>query len=145
MKEKLCQVHVSGKTWTAAYREVYKNEQKASLSALKKDPWVIARVAELQAEAAGRAVWNLERLIEQFQADHDFAVQRGHASAAVQATMHIGKALGLYVDKREVRMVDEFEQMSVVQLREYVAKQIQLLGIEPGKLIEHMPDESQED
>src|SRR5208337_2043480 len=110
----------------SAYRAAYSVENmnpaaiRSHANKIAKDPFVIRKVEELNADLAEKAKLTLAHIIEQLQEDRKLAHREGQAAAAVQADMHIAKLLGLYWDKRMVVVADDFDAMGIEQLRAYI-------------------------
>ena len=134
------------RSWREAYREAYTADGmslesiRAAYNKLRKDPYVQRRIEEYNSELQEETRLSLANIVQQLQEDRLLAHREGQAAAAVQADMHIAKILGFYWDRRQIVVSDDFDAMSVQELRDYVTRQTQALGIteDAGRLmIEH--------
>lgn len=144
--------YVETRTWVEAYKAAYTWQNMSSESIrlaahkLSRDPYVIKKIAELTQRLEDECVISLKKITQFLLEDRQLAHKEGQAAAAVQASMHLAKIYGYYVDKRVVGTADEFEQLTAPELRAYIAKQAESLGIVgPAPLmIEHNPEEFEE-
>lgn len=90
-----------GLSATEAYEKAGYKPHQPSASRLLSNAMVEARVDELKAKAAERAIATVEDIARQLDEDRMFARQNGAASAAVSATMGKAKVLGLIIDKND--------------------------------------------
>ncbi len=72
------------------------------------------RIAELQAQHRARLDVTVESLTAELEEARALAIKKGHASAAVQATMGIAKLHGLLIDRAEVKTTSE---MTLAEVR----------------------------
>lgn len=94
--------HVAkGHSATDAYEKAGFAGHRSSASRLLTKANISARIKELQAKAAERAIVTIEDIARQLDEDREFARQCGSASASVAATMGKAKVLGLVTDKTE--------------------------------------------
>lgn len=77
------------------------NAARVNASRLLTDANVAARVVELKARAAEKAVVTAADIARQLDEDREFARELKHSAAAVSATMGKAKVLGVIVDKFE--------------------------------------------
>lgn len=54
--------------------------------------------------------------------EREFARSINQAGAAVRAIELIGKELGMFIDRKEIRSVDEFDSLDDAQLRKLAAE-----------------------
>lgn len=107
-QEKFAQLVAEGKNQSDAYRGAYPNSQKWKPDAVNNAGFkamsngdVLARVAELRAEASKKTVITLESHLAELERLRDLALDAGKFDAAINAEVHRGKAKGLYVNKTE--------------------------------------------
>ena len=93
-----------GKNQSDAYRGAYPNSQKWKPDAVNNAGFkamsngdVLARVAELRAEASKKTVITLESHLAELERLRDLALDAGKFDAAINAEVHRGKARGRYV------------------------------------------------
>lgn len=155
--ERFAQEIASGKTATDAYVCAGYSGAGASVSAsrLLKNAAVANRVAELLAErehihaqATADAIertaltkeWVIETLMENVRRAMQATPVRGEdgeergeytyqGSVANRSLELLGKELGMFIDRKEVKRVDEFDGMNADQLRDYIARETAALGI----------------
>jgi phage terminase small subunit len=153
-KEAFAKAYITTHNWTEAYRRAYNAKNmnahtiKVAVDKLKGDAFVVKRVSELQKELAERTMMTLERLTNMLLEDRQLAHQEGQAAAAVQATAHIAKMHGIYVDTRVNIHRDEFDSMSAEELRAYIAdraKALEIRGTGGHLLIEAQPEDYTEE
>lgn len=78
------------------------NAAEANASRLLRNAKVAARLAELQRQAAERAIVTIESIARQLDEDRQLARELGQAGAAVSATMSKAKIYGLVTDRHEI-------------------------------------------
>ena len=148
-KEALARAYVESRSWVDAYKAAYLSDNmslpaiKEAARKLRDDPFVKKKIAELTQRLEDECVISLKKITQFLLEDRQLAHKEGQAAAAVQASMHLAKIYGYYVDKRVVGTADEFEQLTAPELRAYITKQAESLGIVgPAPLmIEHNPEE----
>jgi hypothetical protein len=91
------------------------------------------RIDELLARGAERAEVTVASLLEELEVARQLAMQKGQASAAVQATMGKAKLTGLIVDRREVGGAGDFSHLTDEELVAEVYRSAQELGFCPPK------------
>lgn len=90
---------------------------------------VQARVAELQDRLAARTEMTLQRLSEMFLEDREFARKLEHSAAAVSATDKLARLHGFMIDRKEIGTPGEFDRMSAEELRAYILRESEELGL----------------
>lgn len=152
-KDAFALAYIQTRSWREAYHRAYTPEAmsyesvRAAYTKLRKDPFVQRRVEEYDADLQEQTRLSLANIVQQLQEDRLLAHKEGQAAAAVQADMHIAKILGFYWDRRQVVVSNDFDAMTTQELRDYVTRQTQALGITEtaGRLmIEHNADEFEE-
>lgn len=109
-QEQFCREYIKTGNASEAYRTVSPNAKNW----LDKSVWekachmmarvnVEARIAELQASLANRAVATLESLADELDTHIALAVALGEPGVAVSAVMGKAKLFGFLVDKKEIR------------------------------------------
>ncbi len=131
-----------GMNATAAYRAAgYKgrgNTAEVGASEILRNPKVIKRVADVQAEHAKRTAITVDDLVAKLQLLYSIAVEDRQTGPGVQAIMGIGKLLGLIVDRQELRAevvrkpVADPDAPSEMSTDDWAKKY-------GGKIIEHQP------
>ena len=150
-KEALARAYVETRNWAEAYKAAYTWENMSPTSIkmaylkLKKDPFVQQKIAELTKRLEDDCVISLAKVTRFLLEDRQLAHKEGQAAAAVQASMHLAKIYGYYVDRRVVGTLEEFEQLTAPELRAYIAKQVEALQIAAPPMIEHDPEEFDEE
>jgi phage terminase small subunit len=99
--ERFAQELAKGKTQTEAYVEAGYKPDDGNATRLTGNDRVQARVAELQAKAASRAVLTLESHLNDLAELRDKAATAKQYSAAITAEIARGKASGVHVEKSE--------------------------------------------
>lgn len=99
--ESFAQALAKGNSASEAYIAAGYKDSRSAASRLSTNVNIVARVAELQGEAAERAVLTVEDIARQLDEDRMFARENGAAAAAVSATMGKAKVLGLIVEKHD--------------------------------------------
>jgi len=101
----------------------YRLAQKSGIRARVSE--LLAKTQAIEERATARAIERTaisrERVIEMLLEDRELARKEGQAAAAVSATKLIGMELHrMFVDRKEVRKVDEFDRMDTEELRRYI-------------------------
>lgn len=152
--EKFVQNLVKGLTNGEAYLKAgydAKNADVASAAAtrLLKDVRITARLAELTQRVADSAAekisisksWVLNKLVENVERsmqvrpvkkkvdgeEVDSGEFRYDGSVANKALELLGKELGMFIDRKEIKNVDEFDDMTVEELRELVSQEAEAI------------------
>lgn len=103
---------VAGESATAAYCAVYGCDERvggANGHRLLKKAEIVEYIAARQQKAAEKVDLTLESHLASLNALRDQAAAAEQFSAAVSAEVSRGKAVGLYVDKSEVKHSGKFE------------------------------------
>ena len=128
--EKFAQELAAGQSAIEAYKRAGYNPNYGNCIRLKANERVAARVAELQKRGAARAEVTIASLVQELDEARAIAIERGQASAAVQASMGKAKVTGLIVDKAEIKH-DDLSNKSEAELKAIIAA----MGIDPDKLV----------
>jgi phage terminase small subunit len=98
--ERFVQEVAKGKSWTDAFEQAgfVRSSKNAARLAGRAD--VKARLAELQARAAEKAVISAADIAAQLDEDRTFAIQLKAPAAAISATLGKAKVLGLIIEKQ---------------------------------------------
>lgn len=99
--ERFAQERAKGRSVDVSYVKAGFKANRGNASRLNADESVQARVLELQARIAEKAVITAADIVKQLDQDRAFARKQGQAAAAVTATMGKAKVLGLIKDKHE--------------------------------------------
>jgi len=125
--ERFAQEVASGRSQSDAYesagfRSATPAATKANASRLMSRPEVRERVAELQVAQGRQSEIKRGDMIDMLLADRARAHANRQIAAAVRAAELIGKMLGMFVDRREVRTgpLDELEYDELAALRAYI-------------------------
>ncbi|MER9580480.1 hypothetical protein [Mesorhizobium sp. M0276] len=94
-----------GKSIDEAYALAGYRPNRGNAARLNANESIKVRVAELQGEAAERAIVTIESIARQLDDDRQLARELGQAAAAVNATMSKAKIYGLVTDRHEVESV----------------------------------------
>lgn len=104
-QEKFCVEFIQCGNAAEAYRRAYSAEKMkpetiwSNASRIMADSKVLARVSELRAEAAQKAMVTLESHLADLARLRDLAEEDGQFSAAITAEISRGKAVGLYTER----------------------------------------------
>jgi phage terminase small subunit len=133
--ERFCHELVRGQSQSAAYaaagyEPTSASTAKASASRLAARPEIRARVTELTTNSAKRAELTRVEIITLLRQDHDEAFKRGHMSAAVRAAELLGKDIGMFVQRAEIK-TSLLDEMSMEELDDLVRKLTQTDEAEP--------------
>jgi hypothetical protein len=107
---------------TAGFRSSTPAATKANASRLMSRPEVRDRVAELQLAQGRQSEIKRADIIEMLLADRERAHASRQIAAAVRAAEVIGRLLGMFVDRREIRTgpLEELDYSELVALRAYM-------------------------
>lgn len=101
--ERFAQELASGKPQSAAYEAAGYKPDEPNASRLTRNDKVRARVAELQTKAAVRAEITKADVLAMLIEDRKLARDLEQTSAAIRAAELLGKEIGMFVDRKEVR------------------------------------------
>jgi hypothetical protein len=125
--ERFAQEVASGSSQSEAYdaagfRSSTPAATKANASRLMSRPEVRERVAELQLAQGRQSEIKRADLIEMLLADRERAHAHRQIAAAVRAAELIGKIIGMFVDRREIRTspLDTLDYEELVALRAFM-------------------------
>lgn len=107
--EKFAQLIASGKTLSDSYLEAGflakgRGAQVNNGSRLRNRPDVSARIEELVIQGARKAQVGAADVIQMLLEDRKLARELGQAGPAIRADELLGKAAGLFIDRRELRI-----------------------------------------
>lgn len=122
--ERFAQNFSKGKSATEAMAAAGYSDPRNS-TRLTKNNEIKKRVAELQHRDAVRAEITVASLVEELENDRQLAIGRGQAAAAVAATMGKAKITGQQIDRTEIGQPGQFENWSEVQLRKFIATNLE--------------------
>lgn len=129
--ERFAQALAAGKPASVAYVEAGYKANDGNASTLKGNQRVLDRVAELQSRIVEDVVLTREWVIEQL-IDNLKKAKTGdklELAAANRAAELLGKELGMFVERSEVK-ISEFEELTTEQKRERVLGRVRQLGID---------------
>lgn len=92
----------------------------ANASRLAAKPDVAERIAELLARAAKRADLKAADVMQMLMDDRALARQLGQPSAAIRGAELLGKQIGMFTEKKEIR-VGSLDNLTIDQLDEIIA------------------------
>ena len=112
--ERFAQALAVGKTAVDAYEAAGYRRNRGHASTLRRNPRILQRVDEIletkgQIQGRGalaaieRAMLSKTAVIEMLLADRELARVKGQSSAAIRAAELLGKELGMFIDRAEVR------------------------------------------
>lgn len=107
-REAFCLAYMESGNQSEAYRIAFDAENMKAETVHKRASELMAnrevkgRIAELQAQAAERALVTVQSLTQELEEARALALQEGQPSAAVSASMGKAKLHGLLVDKAEL-------------------------------------------
>jgi phage terminase small subunit len=128
--ERFAQLVSEGKSATAAMKEAGYSDGRNSWRLMNNEA-IRGRIDELLARGAERAEVTVASLLEELEVARQLAMQKGQASAAVQATMGKAKLTGLIVDRREVGSAGEFDHLTDEELVAEATRMARELGLLP--------------
>jgi len=99
--ERFAQLRAKGKSVDAAHAEAGFSPNRGNAARLNANESIAARVAELQAKAAEKAVITAADIARQLDEDREFARENKQSAAAVSATLGKAKLLGLMPERHE--------------------------------------------
>lgn len=130
--ERFAQALADGKSQVEAHQLAGYRPNKGTASVLKRHPNISERVQELLAEreqmsreATERATAELALtkadVMRGLLACHDAASAAGQHSAAIRALELLGKQLGMFVDRKEMRLIRSVSDLSDEELDALIA------------------------
>lgn len=119
-----------GKTIDQAYQDAGFKPNRSNASRLNSNDSIQNRVAELQERAATNVVLSREWVLEQLIDNAMKAKLRNDGSVANRALELLGKEIGMFVDRKEIRTgpLDEATPDELEQLRE------ELVSLRTGRI-----------
>lgn len=124
-RERYCQERVAGKNQCDAFLAAgFVGNSSSSLtgnsSAMSAEPAIIARIAELLERTAKKAELKRADIIEMIKNDRDLARTLGQPSAAIRGAELLGKEIGMFVDRKEIKTgtLDDLDVDQLDELRE---------------------------
>ena len=111
-----------GKTADEAYQLAGFSANRGNATRLKAKESILARLEELQGEAANRAIVTIESLIAEAEEARAAAMENGQLSAAVSAITAKAKLAGLWLEKRENLNRIDPSQLTDAQLLELIER-----------------------
>jgi Terminase small subunit len=131
--EAFCQARVSGKTQDEAYIEAGYSPNRSNARRLTTIEHIASRIRELEAKVADRFEITAELISKRLEEDREFARKCKVPSAAVQATVALGKLAGLFIEKSSVSVTHNYALMTEEELRfEMAALAAEARGLKPG-------------
>lgn len=151
--EMYCQELAKGKSATDAYAAAGYKPSRKNASNLKTYQGVIARVQELQGKRADRIILNKTYVVDALLENAEKALGRKpvkvgkegqeksvfvYEGAVANAAIRLaGQELGMFIDRKDFRLVNEFDKLTDAQLAAELARTAQLLLDDQSKTIEH--------
>ncbi len=102
-------------------------------SRLLRNPKVLARVKQLQAEAAERNRITFDKILGKLEKVYERALEQGQLAAANRAAELQAKLAGLFIDKAETRLHATFAPTSPDELDAEIARLAKLAGYSKTK------------
>ncbi len=154
--ELFCQALAKGKSGTDAYAEAGYKPSRHNAANLRTNETIIARVLELQGIRTNRLTLNRQYVVDALLENAEKALGRKpvrigfdggkgrHAlrdvyvyegAVANQAIRMAGQELSMFVDRKDFRVVNEFDKLSDEELSQQLTKTAQLLL--ESKVIDH--------
>jgi hypothetical protein len=118
--ERFAQELAKGKTAVEAYQAGGYKPDRGHASRLAANGNICARVAELQAVGAEKAVLTVTSLIAEAEEARVMAMENGQPAGAVSAIIAKAKLSGLWVEKRESANRTDLSQLSDAQLLRFI-------------------------
>jgi hypothetical protein len=116
----------------AGYKPKNSRSAVSAASRLLSNSGVSARVAELTAEIVQVAVnavgISKTNVIQMLMGDRQRAIGNGQIGQALRAAELMGKAIGMFIHRKEVVPADAFEGMSKDELRASIAANFRAIG-----------------
>jgi hypothetical protein len=108
----------------AGFRSSTRAAAKANASRLLAKAEIQDRVRELQLADADRAEIDRAGIIEMLMEDRRLARESQQVAAAVRAAELIGKMLGMFIDRREIKtgLLDDLSMVELGELREALSR-----------------------
>jgi hypothetical protein len=128
-REKFAQELASGHSAAEAYERAGYKPNYGNCIRLKGNESITARVLELQHRGAARVEVTIASLVGELDEARIEALRLGQASAAVAATMGKAKITGQIIDRAEVGRPGEFDSMTEDELREFIVRHLDEVGI----------------
>lgn len=137
--ERFCQAIVSGQVVEKAYEIAGFKRNRGNCWTLRKQERISKRIDELFAEIDALTKREMVKVVQKAAVtkadvlrmlldDHELARSINQLGPAVRASELLGKELGMFIERREQRNVDEFDNLDEQQLRELVEKRAAELG-----------------
>lgn len=121
------------------------NSQRAAASRLNADDEVIARIKELQERASTRVEMHRADILALILESRTLAMEIGQPAAAIRAAELIGKDIGMFTDKKEVRIgaLEEADVDEIRRIRDAIAaEQARRVEVQVGSSVGREEDRS---
>jgi hypothetical protein len=121
------------------------NSQRASASRLNAEPEVIARIKELQERASTRVEMHRADILSLILESRTLAMEIGQPAAAIRAAELIGKDIGMFTDKKEVRIgaLEDADVDEIKRIRDAIAaEQARRIEVQVGSSSSREEDRS---
>lgn len=104
----------------AGYKSNSNDSARAGAGKLMMKSAIVNRVREIQSKGAKRAELKVVDIIEMLMEDRKLARERNQASAAIRAVELMGKQLGMFIEKKEVKtgLLDDADAGELDRVRE---------------------------
>lgn len=125
--ERFAQALVAGTDTRDAYIEagysvddILPESVHAAIYRMRNEPEIVARITELHERAAARAEMKRSDILSMLKGDRDLAYKVGQPGAAIRAAELMGKEIGMFVDRKEIKtgQLDDADAGELDRLRE---------------------------
>jgi hypothetical protein len=131
--EAFCQALANGKSATEAYAQAGYAGNRACASRLRTSAEIVARVREIMEKFETKAIVTSAWLQDELRAIAEEARKPDHGSAGLNvarnALMDIARLRGDLIDRKEIKNVDEFEDLNSTELRAWIENKRHELGM----------------
>ncbi len=93
-------------------------------------PEMLKRVADIRAKAIENLIIDKQWVVRQLIMNHNRAFQKGMIAASNQSLELIGRELGMFVDRKDIRVHAQFERLTDRELLQQLKEVTQQLAIE---------------
>lgn len=104
---------------------------------LLQHPKITLRLRQAHEKVAEKTGLTVETIIAELEEARQLAKMKENPAAMAQATMGKAKVSGLIIDKQEVKKVDDFDRMSIDELREHIAQEYEEILSDAGSGTTH--------
>jgi len=131
--ETFCQALAGGKSATEAYAEAGYAANRACASRLRTSAEIVARVRELMEKQEAKAIMTSAWIQDELRSIAEEARKSEYGSAGLNvarnALMDIARLRGDLIDRKEIKNVDQFEDMDAQKLKAWIEEKQRELGM----------------